>query len=151
MAASPDPVTETLNELIATCKDGENGFRAAADGVKSADLKALFNTYSAQRALFATELQAEVQRRGGLPEEGGSLAASLHRGWMNIKSLVTGHDDAAITTECERGEDVAVKTYEEALQADLPDDLRAVVRRQFEQVKEAHDRVRALEMAYARA
>src|SRR4051812_35351037 len=105
VATTTDPVTQTLDELIATRKDGENGFRTAAEGVKSVDLKHLFTSYAAQRALFANELQAQVQRRGGTPEEGGSLTATLHRGWMNIKSLVTGQDEAAITAECERGED----------------------------------------------
>jgi len=151
VAPIKDAVIETLNQLIEICKDAENGFRAAAEGVKSADLKTLFKSYSAQRALFANELQAEVQRRGGTPEEGGSLTATLHRGWMNIKSLVTGQDEAAITAGCERAEDVAVNTYEEALGTDLPDGVRAVLRRQLNQIKEAHDRIRALEEVYGRA
>ena len=57
---------------------------------------------------------------------------------------MTGRDDNAILEECERGEDVAVKTYEEALGVGLPGNVEEVVRRQFAQVKEAHDRVRNL-------
>ena len=142
--ATNEEAVKALNQLIETCKDGENGFRTAAGGVRTPDLKQLFNSYASQRALFATELQSEVERLGGEPEEGGSMAATLHRGWMNIKSLVTGHDEAAIVSECERGEDVAVQAYEEALKADLPLEVKSVVTRQFDQVKEAHGRVRAL-------
>ena len=36
----------TLNGLIETCKDGEQGFRSAAEGVQRADLKTLFNSTS---------------------------------------------------------------------------------------------------------
>ncbi|HKQ53671.1 MAG TPA: PA2169 family four-helix-bundle protein [Pyrinomonadaceae bacterium] len=142
-----DNVISTLNNLIETCKDGEQGFRTAADGVKRSDLRTLFLTYSQQRAQFAAELQAEVRHLGGDPEERGSVAASLHRGWINIKSTVTGEDEGAVISECERGEDSAVRNYQSALNEDLPANLRETVERQFAQVKEAHDRVRALERA----
>jgi uncharacterized protein (TIGR02284 family) len=147
MATDNDNVISTLNNLIETCKDGENGFRTAADGVKSSELKTLFLTYSQQRAQFAAELQAEVRNLGGDPEDTGSVAATLHRGWINIKSTVTGEDEGAVISECERGEDSAVKNYKEALNEDLPANLQSIVQRQFTSVKEAHDRIRALEKA----
>lgn len=40
----------------------------------------------------------------------------LLRGWINLKAAVTGTDGAAIITECERGDEVAVKHYEDALE-----------------------------------
>jgi uncharacterized protein (TIGR02284 family) len=147
MATDKDDVISTLNNLIETCKDGQNGFQAAADGVKNSELKTLFLTYSQQRAQFAGELQGEVRRLGGDPEQTGSVAATLHRGWINIKSAVTGEDEAAVISECERGEDSAVRNYQDAIGAGLPADVRAVVERQYGQVKEAHDRIRALERA----
>lgn len=147
MAIENDDVISTLNSLIETCKDGQNGFRTAAEGVKDSQLTTLFSTYSRQRAEFAAELQNEVRRLGGDPEETGSTAAAVHRGWMNIKSAVTGEDEAAIIAECERGEDSAVKSYEDALRSNLPSDLASIVQHQFTQVKEAHDRIRSLEKA----
>lgn len=147
MAIDNDNVISTLNNLIETCKDGQNGFQTAADGVKNSELKTLFHTYAQQRAQFAAELQAEVRRLGGDPEKTGSVAASLHRGWINIKSAVTGEDEAAVISECERGEDSAVSNYRDALQEELPSDIRNLIERQERQVKEAHDRVRDLERA----
>jgi uncharacterized protein (TIGR02284 family) len=147
MATDKDDVISTLNNLIETCKDGQNGFQAAADGVKNSELKTLFHTYSQQRAQFAGELQAEVRRLGGDPEQTGSVAATLHRGWINIKSAVTGEDEGAVISECERGEDSAVRNYQDAINGGLPADLRTIVERQYTQVKEAHDRLRALERA----
>ena len=142
-----DNLISTLNNLIETCKDGEQGFRTAADGIKRSDLRTLFLTYAQQRAQFAAELQGEVRHLGGDPEERGSVAASLHRGWINIKSAVTGEDEGAVISECERGEDSAVRNYQSALNEDLPANIRETVERQYTQVKEAHDRVRALERA----
>src|ERR1043165_8022509 len=142
-----DNAISTLNNLIETCKDGQNGFREAAEGVKNSELKTLFLAYSQQRAQFAGELQNEVLRMGGEPEKTGSVAAKLHRGWIDIKSAVTGEDEAAVISECERGEDSAVRNYQDAINAGLPADVRAVVERQYGLVKEAHDRIRALERA----
>jgi uncharacterized protein (TIGR02284 family) len=150
MALDNDEVIATLNNLVETCKDGQNGFRTAAEGLKNSELTTLFNTYSQQRAQLAAELQSEVRRLGGEPEETGSTAAVVHRGWINIKSAVTGEDEAAVISECERGEDSAVEAYEEALETDLPNDVKEIVSRQFSQVKEAHDRIRSLERANAK-
>src|SRR5215213_6974454 len=122
-----DNAIPTLNNLIETCKDGEEGFRAAADGVKNSDLRTLFLTYSQQRAQFAAELQNEVRNLGGGPEQTGSVASSLHRGWINIKSTVTGEDEGAVISECERGEDSAVKNYDEALNQDLPANILTII------------------------
>jgi len=146
--ADNDNVISTLNNLIETCKDGQNGFQTAAEGVKRSDLKSLFAEYALQRSKFAGELQTEVTRLGGDPENTGSVAATLHRGWINIKSAVTGADENAVIAECERGEDSAVSNYQDALgDQNLPADIRSIVERQYTQIKEAHDRVRALERA----
>ena len=145
-----DDVASTLNQLIQTCKDGEEGFQAAAAGVDDLNLQRLLESYSQQRSEFAAELQLEVERLAQDPARSGHISASLHRGWMNIKSVVTGRDEAAIIAECERGEDVAVSAYQEALDSALPQDLRAVVERQFLKVNEAHDQIRSLEEVHSR-
>ena len=145
-----DDVASTLNQLIQTCKDGENGFRVAAESVDDVNLQHLLESYSQQRSEFAAELESEVKRLDQNPAEAGHLAAALHRGWMDIKSLATGRDEAAIIAECERGEDVAVKAYEQVLASGLPADLRALVERQFFKVKEAHDQIRSLEQIHTR-
>ena len=50
---SNDKVISTLNGLIETCKDGQEGFQTAAEGVERSDLKTLFYEFSQQRAEFA--------------------------------------------------------------------------------------------------
>ena len=146
--ADNDNVISCLNNLIETCKDGQDGFKTAAEGVERSELKTLFYEFSQQRATFAGELQNEVRRLGGDPEKSGSVAASLHRGWIDIKSAVTGKDDNAVIAECERGEDSAVRNYKDALtDKRLPSDVRTVVERQYAAVQAAHDRIRSLERA----
>lgn len=138
-----DTTVSTLNGLIETLQDGKLGFESAAADVKDARVKSTFQEFADQRSRLATELQSEVSRLGGKPETAGSTAAAVHRGWINLKSALGG-GEKAILNEAERGEDVAVKSYEKALKADLPPDVAGVVRRQFDEVKRAHDTVRGL-------
>jgi uncharacterized protein (TIGR02284 family) len=135
---------EALNELIETSRDGEEGFRTCADAVKSAQLKQTFEQAASRCAQAVGELQAKVRSLGGDPETGSSVSGSLHRVWVDIKSTITGMDEAAVLAECERGEDVAKKAYENALSRDLPSDVRAMVERQYQGVIQHRDRVHQL-------
>jgi uncharacterized protein (TIGR02284 family) len=137
-----DNAISILNNLIETCKDGELGFKTAAEGLKSAEIKTKFLEYARQRAEMVRELQTEVRRLGGDPEKSGSVAGSMHRGWLDIKSVVTGKDDHAIVAEAERGEDVAKSAYETALKDALPVTAQTIVQQQAAKVRQAHDHVR---------
>ncbi len=148
MADDTKAVISTLNDLIETSKDGANGFREAAEAVTRPDAKALFASRVPIIEQAAAELQAEVRRLGGDPETTGSVAAVVHRRWIDLKSAITGRDEAAIITECERGEELAAKNYEDALKTDLPADVRAVVERQYRGTVANLEKVRALGRAY---
>jgi uncharacterized protein (TIGR02284 family) len=136
----------TINDLIETLKDGQEGFRQAAEAVEDPELKSLFHEYSLQRSRFAGELQSEALRLGeSKPEDSSSAAGAMHRTWINLKSAIAKRDNHAILAECERGEDSAVKEYEEAMEdEDLTAPVREIISRQFTEVKSAHDRVKQL-------
>jgi uncharacterized protein (TIGR02284 family) len=140
----PGSVIHTLNHLIEVCRNGEHGFHTAAEHVRDGHLKSLLVQFSEQRAQFATELRNIVAMANGDPENSGTLAGTAHRGWMNLKSAITGGSEEAIVNECERGEDAALSSYREALEQDLPADIAAVIEKQHLQVKEVHDTVRTL-------
>jgi uncharacterized protein (TIGR02284 family) len=138
-------VASILNELVETSKDGEKGFRTAAEDTKNTELKGIFLKRAEDCAKGAEQLQKLVSQYGGEAEAGGSVAGALHRGWVNLKSTVTGRDDLAILEECERGEDVAKAKYRHALEDEsLPEDARSVVQRQFDGVMRNHDQIRDL-------
>ena len=98
-------IVQALNQLVETCKDGQDGFRSAAERAQDPDIQRLFNGYAGQRATFAAELQAEVRRQGGDPEKSGTVLGTLHRGWMNLMASVLSESDATLLEECEAGED----------------------------------------------
>lgn len=138
-------IVSTINSLIETLKDGQRGFKEAAEAVKDPELKTLFSEFSLQRSEFAGDLQSEARQFGESdPENSSSAAGAMHRAWINLKSALTSGDDHAILAECERGEDSALKEYKEGLEKELPAPLREIVSHQFVAVKQAHDRIKSL-------
>lgn len=138
MATEEQEIRNVLNDLIETCKDGEQGFRTAAEKAKETSLKSLFAKYAAQRAEYAQELQSLVTQLGGDPATSGHIAGTLHRGWLNLKEALSKNEDKALVDECEAGEDAAVKNYREARGKALPANIAAIVQRQALGVEEGH-------------
>ncbi len=143
-------IISTLNSLIETLKDGQEGFKQSASGVDDSQLKTTFDQLSLQRSKFAGELQSEVVKLGDPdPEDSSSTTGALHRTWINIKGAVTNRDRHAILAEAERGEDSAVAAYKDAMQQELPAPIKDIVMRQSTEVKAAHDKIRGLRDAAA--
>jgi uncharacterized protein (TIGR02284 family) len=139
-------IISTINSLIETLKDGQEGFRQASEAVSDSKLKMLFSEYSLQRSKFAGELQNEAITLGEHnPENTSSTAGAMHRAWINLKAAVTSGDDHAILAECERGEDSAVTEYKKAMEEEeLSAPIRDTILRQYTDVKSAHDRIKEL-------
>jgi uncharacterized protein (TIGR02284 family) len=145
MSTTTSSIGSVLNSLIETCKDGQEGFRDAAEKVQAADFKALFSELSIQRQQFATELHRLVLAVGEDAEKSGTVAGALRRGWMDLKAALTSGDVHAILAECERGEDSAMSRYREAIEHDeMPASVRHVIQHQAMAVQASHDRVRDL-------
>ena len=141
-------VIDVLSTLIEYARDGQEGFKHAAEHANSPELREFFMDCSNQRAQFVTELQSLQSLQGeDSPDNDGSMTGALHRAWIDIRSVVTQRDDQATLEEAERGEDAAVSAYREALEeADppLPENVASVIRSQAALVKQTHDRVREL-------
>lgn len=137
-------ITKTLNELIENCKDGEYGFRSTAEHTQTLEVKHIFETRAEGCRQAAVELQRLVTQLGGDAAERGTMAGAAHRGWVAVKGTLAGYSDLQMLEEAERGEDTALARYREALEEDLPPDVRVVVERQYDGVKMNHAQVRAL-------
>lgn len=144
----------TLNDLIEVLRDGQHGFKTAAEDAEASELAQLFNRYSRQRAEFVTELQTRVRSLGADVEASGSVAGSMHRGWINLKSALSTNEPHAVLAEAERGEDAAVDAFKKALEnEDLDLASRDIITRQYNEIQAAHDKVRELRdgMTYRKA
>lgn len=139
--------TTILNELIEINNDRIEGFQKAALDIKdeNIDLKAIFQEYSTQSRKFSQELVALVAGLGEEVETGNTIAGTLHRAWIDVKSLFGGNDRLSILNEAERGEDAIKAAYQLALQkGELGGEALSTVSRQAEEIKSAHDAIKAL-------
>ena len=152
MNLSNEKTIEVLNDLIETCRDGQQGYATAAKEARDGELVRVLTHYSTQRGAYAAELEQRRHELGGAEaRRGDGNSAALRHGWINLKAALT-HAAHAVLAECERGEDAAVQNYREALHAgDLDMATRSIVQRQAAGVQEAHARIKELRdsVAYA--
>jgi uncharacterized protein (TIGR02284 family) len=144
MTQTTHDLVSTLNVLIDCCKNGEKGYREAAEGVRNAYYQMRLNEYARHRATFAAELQGLVRRMGGDPDRHGTIAGMIHRGWMDLKSVIAGKNDEAVLAECCRGEASALKHYEDILQHELPQDVRKAVEKHRDAIRLSHEHLLAM-------
>jgi uncharacterized protein (TIGR02284 family) len=142
---------DTVEKLIQTCRDGEEGYRSAAEHTKDAELRSFFNRQSMERARFTGELQTAARTLGEpSPSQDASMASKLHRAWFDLKQKLGG-GEVSVLESVETGEEAARQEYQEALSADLPYNVRSIVERQSESISVACDRVSALLDQFKRA
>ena len=135
---------QAVHDVISVCRDAEQGFRGAAQAVRTPSIKEMFQQYSAQRSQFAVELQGAIKALGFETIDPHGLGGILHSGWITLKGLVTGHDVHAILAEALRGEDWSLKTYRVALGKTMPPEIASIIQKQLEEVQAAYDRIRLL-------
>ncbi len=138
---------EVLEHLVEICRDGERGFRAAAEYVDTPQLKGLFTELADQRRTFVRDLEPHLNRLGGSTLSSGTRAGAVHRGWMNVKAHVPAHHDQTIVAEAERGEHAAIKAYDDALNGMLPPTVIGVIETQREEMRATQKRIRDLHQA----
>ena len=140
-----------LQDLIQVNIDSKDGFNESAEEIKDDRIAALFRQIGQVRAKNADELQGLVALNNEEPVERGSIAAAVHRGWIDLRSKVTGGDNAHVLAEAARGEEHIVEQYEESLKGDPGSAISDVLHRQLAEVKAHSDQIHDLHKAYAAA
>jgi uncharacterized protein (TIGR02284 family) len=138
--------TAVINDLIEINNDRVAGFEKVIADIsdENTDLKALFEDCADQSRKNVQELSAIAGSSAHLTTD-KSVAGTLHRVWIDVKSLFSGGDRASILSEAERGEDAIKKVYQDALgEGSLTMDAQQVVSRQALGINAAHDRIKAL-------
>lgn len=139
-------IVEALTHLVQANRDSDEGYSAAAEAVreKDSELHTVLHRYAQQRARFAGELEQEVRTYGGEYPIGGTFGGTLRKGWLNLRSAISGGDAAGILAECDKAEEDTLEDYRDALQHDLPDYLKEMIRQQHDEILQALQQLRAL-------
>lgn len=143
-----DETIDKLQKIIRSNIDSYDGFQEAAKKIDDQQVSQLFRDLAKERSQFASELQQHVKWNGEEAEDDGSVAAWVHRVWIDIRSMLNGGDTTAILSEAERGEDQIKKAYENVLKDTAGSAMNDVLQRQYAKIKAGHDRVRDMRDAY---
>ncbi|MCL1619077.1 PA2169 family four-helix-bundle protein [Ralstonia pseudosolanacearum] len=144
MTNTQDGIVLTLNRLIEVGKNDELSCSSGAREVHDPQLRDILTDTAQSCRASVQELQQLVRSLGGQPRDRGSMNGTLHRGWMEIRHLITPNDDDVVLEMCEREEDIARHEYQTTLQQDLPAEIRAVVQRQYEGIQLHRERIHAM-------
>ena len=131
-------VIDKLNNLIALLEDGKMGYENAANDVKDISMKNLFMRFSQEREQYISQLQQEVGKLYGKPEDNGGPIGALHRIWMDLKSVFTSGDKEAMVNACITGEEAAIKQYREVLEeTDFSSSIKQILSNQLRGIESA--------------
>jgi uncharacterized protein (TIGR02284 family) len=134
----------TLKELIAARQDGAQGLRICNEFVRNPRVQELLLAYLEECTRAVEELQSLVRLFGGNPDLPAGDVAGAHKRWADLRTALACNKDGVILDEWERGESRALEVYRNAMDDPLPDFVRAIVLRQFEDVMTNHDQIRDL-------
>ena len=137
----PDSLA-SLQLLLAACRDGREGYRAAARTVRSVELKRVLARLSDERGENIRELEQEIEKLGAHGVTHGTLAGTLHRAWIGLSSVLRGGSDAVLLKEVDRGETSTLLHYEEELARDANEAVRPLLEKQMMRVDAARTDVR---------
>jgi uncharacterized protein (TIGR02284 family) len=138
---------DVLNSLIETTIDSVDGYEKAAEVAGDDLLSGMFRQFASDRRQAVTQLRSQVVKLGGEPEDDGSVLASAHRAFLDVRSALEENRTAAIA-EVERGEDFIRSRYEDALDDDeLSPDVRDTITGCYETVLLGHNAAADLKRA----
>ena len=141
-----------LNSLLEKHNDAVKGYEEAAEEVKNPSLKTFLERNASTRRSFAQDLKQEVVSLGGDPEDSTSVKGDLHRSWLDLKSAFSSDNDESVLEECIRGEESAIKDYDETIRSgDIPSGLNNKLQTQRDQIQQALNELKSLELAADRA
>jgi uncharacterized protein (TIGR02284 family) len=141
-----EELLDELEEILEKNLDAEKGYLKAADKAESPALKRYFENKCRERREFNSELKTEIKASYTEFDENGSFAGSVHRAWMDFKSMFAADDDEAMLEESIRGDKAAVDEYDDVLEEDsLPPGLRNLLLNQRTRIKTDLERNKSLE------
>lgn len=134
-----------LNSLIETTLDSVDGYRRSAEEATESRFASEFMSRATEREQVVRQLQGEVRRLGGTPEDDGSVLAAAHRAFLTIRDRATGSDDEAVIAEVDHGESYLRGKWETALKNDeLSPETRSLITQCWDSVRAGQEKWRAV-------
>jgi len=148
---SDSRVTDLMQDLAAVCREGQEGYRGAAEAAADLDLKAMLVHLARQREQAADALDQLIREQGGqIGARADNFGGYADRLFASLRAALTGDDRTAALSEVARGESYAEAAFDRAKRFHLNGRARDVVQRVHDVVKQSRDRMRHLAAAEGR-
>lgn len=145
MTTSDDAALAILQGLLRTSLDSAEGYATALRDLADSHVARELERFRAQRLKMVCELTQRIRDLRGDPNANPTIAGAVHRTWMDARAGADANPNHALLAEIERGEDLAVDMFRQALKEhDIDATTRGLIERHYEQVQTAHDRVKQL-------
>ncbi|GAA4271975.1 PA2169 family four-helix-bundle protein [Aquimarina gracilis] len=146
MKTYSEKVGNKLNDLLEKTYDAEKGFKKAAENVQHTGLKTYFKQKAQERYDFGHELKEEIKSFGQEVDKGGSITGTMHRAWMDVKSVLSKDSEESMLEEAIRGEEASVEEYDEVLsEITLPASTQTILSQQKNKIMDGLSSIRRLE------
>ncbi|MEZ4864867.1 MAG: PA2169 family four-helix-bundle protein [Caldilineaceae bacterium] len=136
-------IQKRLEHLVTLNRHGVGAYEMAVDLLSNDQYAQICQEFAEQRKHFIEELVRMMSQYDAAPPDVQSFGGLMQDIWMNIRSTVSG-DDAAVLVECDRGAELALDLYHDAVNESLPGDVETLLRNQFSLLKGEHERIHRL-------
>jgi len=136
MENNNEKIYKEIREILEKNRDAQKGFSKAAENAKDIALQEYFRTKANDRKSFNEKLLAEIRTGYPTMKVEGSFAGTIHRAWMDVKSLFSADNDESMLEEAIRGDKAAIDEYNDVLEyKSLPVELSHLLNEQREKIR----------------
>lgn len=118
----------TLNDLIHLDMDAIRAYRQAIDVCETAEIRDTLTLFKGDHERHVTDLEAAVRRLGGQPPEGRDIKGFFIEGF----TAIVAHGDRSALFAMRGNEELTTRRYDAARRAALPDDVRPLIERNYQ-------------------
>lgn len=122
-----------IEQVRRLLQDSLTGYSAAVERASDAQVKALLERVVRHRRAC---LKALAPFAADPTDMRGTRVGQLHQAWVGFRERIHALDDAALLTEGSIDDALVLQAYEAALAGDLPDDVRALLSQQRDDLRE---------------
>ena len=123
-----------LNAVESTCLESADGYAAAAENAKSAELGVDFDEAAQGLRRFASDLASHIRALGDLPQQPDPDREAFGHVLDTIKARLAADSDATLLEQRLAADAELELTVQTVLNEDLPDDTRAVLSRLLDEI-----------------
>jgi uncharacterized protein (TIGR02284 family) len=109
------PAIDILNDILESLIDSRDGYEKATEITERDAFRNFFARRATARRAMASAVRDEIVKLGGTPDDDGTILASAHRAFMDLRAAVQENDEAAVKA-VDTGEEYLRTKFERAVE-----------------------------------